>query len=101
MPKEPKVENFEDVYAKLEAVVAKLEQGGLSLEQAIELYEEGMTLARNCQERLDGAEQKITKLRESFASLPERNNGTRIGETIEDYEYIAENDDAPVEDDVE
>ena len=60
-------EPFEGLYGKLEATVDKLEQGGLPLEQSIALYEEGMELAKRCQALLDGAEQRITKLRESFA----------------------------------
>lgn len=68
MPRE-KTATFEDLYGQLEHSVEKLEQGGLSLEEAMALYEEGMRLARQCQERLDEAEQKITKLKESFASV--------------------------------
>ncbi len=61
---------FEELYRKLEETVEKLEKGGLSLEQSIALYEEGMELAKRCQELLDGAEQRITKLRDSFAQPP-------------------------------
>ena len=57
---------FEELYGKLEQTVEKLEQGGLPLEQSIALYEEGMELAKQCQAILDGAEQRITKLRDSF-----------------------------------
>jgi exodeoxyribonuclease VII small subunit len=60
-------EAFEGLYRKLEETVEKLEKGGLSLEESITLYEEGMELAKRCQALLDGAEQRITKLRESFA----------------------------------
>ncbi len=60
-------EPFEALYRKLEDSVEKLEKGGLSLEESITLYEEGMELAKRCQALLDGAEQRITKLRESFA----------------------------------
>ncbi len=62
---------FEELYKKLEETVEKLEKGGLSLEQSIALYEEGMTLAKQCQGILDGAEQRITKLRESFTQPTE------------------------------
>ena len=98
MPKEPKVEAFEKLYARLEATVDKLEAGGLPLEQAIALYEEGMTLARECQERLDEAELKITKLKESFAPLPERANGRSLNDEPADYEYVAD-DELPNEED--
>ena len=90
MPKETKPEAFERLYARLEETVDKLEAGGLPLEQAIALYEEGMTLARQCQERLDDAELKITKLKESFAPLPERTNGRQVNDDLADYEYVAD-----------
>ena len=63
-------EPFEGLYGKLEATVDKLEQGGLPLEQSIALYEEGMELAKRCQAILDSAEQRITKLRDSFNQPP-------------------------------
>lgn len=59
-------EAFEQLYRRLEETVEKLERGGLSLEESITLYEQGMELAKRCQTILDAAEQRITKLRESF-----------------------------------
>lgn len=97
MPRDAKRVPFEQIYARLEERVARLEQGGLSLEDSIALYEEGMTLARECQERLDEAELKITKLRESFATLAPR-NGATPDEPIEDYEYVADDEAASDED---
>lgn len=66
-------ENFEELYRRLEEAVGKLEQGGLSLEESLKLYEEGMALARRCQALLEAAEQRITRLREAFeeAAAPE------------------------------
>jgi exodeoxyribonuclease VII small subunit len=61
-------QNFEELYQRLEETVAKLETGGLSLDDALALYEEGMNLARRCQEILDGAELKVTRLKEAFAT---------------------------------
>lgn len=93
MAKEAAPERFEKLYAKLDERVAKLEQGGLSLEESIALYEEGMTLARACQERLDEAELKITKLKEAFAPLPQRANGSALHDTPEvEYEYAPEDE---------
>ena len=94
MPRE-KAAAFEDLYARLEESVAKLEQGGLSLEEAIALYEQGMTLARQCQERLDVAEQKISKLKESFANIP--SNASADG-TEMDGEYASIPEEADVDD---
>ena len=61
---------FEELYRRLEESVEKLERGGLSLEESITLYEEGMELAKRCQAIVDTAEQRITKLRESFGQPP-------------------------------
>ena len=60
-------QSFEELYRKLEETVEKLEKGGLPLEESIALYEQGMELAKRCQDVLDKAELRITKLRESFA----------------------------------
>jgi exodeoxyribonuclease VII small subunit len=58
--------SFEELYRRLEETVEKLEKGGLPLEESIALYEEGMQLAKRCQEILEKAELRITKLRDSF-----------------------------------
>jgi exodeoxyribonuclease VII small subunit len=58
---------FEALYRRLEETVGKLEAGNLSLEESLSLYEEGMTLARKCQELLQDAELRITRLQEQFA----------------------------------
>lgn len=75
-------ETFEELYQRLEALVAKLEEGGLPLDDAIALYEEGMTLARRCQEMLDAAELKVTRLRDSLAVAPP--DSVREAETVYD-----------------
>ena len=62
-----KDDGFEPLYQRLEEIVARLEEGNLTLEESLGLYEEGMKLARRCQELLQGAELRITKLQESFA----------------------------------
>lgn len=95
MPKE-KSETFEQLYARLEERVGKLERGGLSLDQSIALYEEGMTLARQCQEQLDSAELKITKLKESLAPLP-RPQEPDAASGPDEVEYV--DDDAPIDED--
>jgi exodeoxyribonuclease VII small subunit len=61
-------EGFEALYSRLEATVAKLEKGGLTLEESLTLYEEGMQLTHQCQEMLQAAELRITRLQESFAN---------------------------------
>ena len=61
-------EGFEALYGRLEDAVAKLEKGGLTLEESLSLFEEGMILAQRCQEMLQQAELRVTRLQESFAN---------------------------------
>lgn len=64
-------EGFEASYKRLEETVARLENGNLSLEESLSLYEEGMKLAKRCQELLGEAELRVTRLQEQFATLRE------------------------------
>ncbi|MEX0637442.1 MAG: exodeoxyribonuclease VII small subunit, partial [Burkholderiales bacterium] len=47
---------FEKALAELEKLVAQMEGGKLSLEQALEAHKRGLELARFCQERLEAAQ---------------------------------------------
>ena len=60
---------FEDALDKLEAHVRTLEQGELTLDQSLSLFEEGMKLAKFCTEKLDEAERKIEVLLEKNGEL--------------------------------
>jgi exodeoxyribonuclease VII small subunit len=55
-------QSFESSLASLERIVANLESGELSLERALELFEEGVALARRCQNQLGDAERKVEML---------------------------------------
>ena len=57
-------ERFEDQLAKLEEIVAQLEDESVGLEQALDLFEGGMELARSCRMRLEEVEQRVTQLLE-------------------------------------
>lgn len=57
-----KTVSFEHSLHALEDIVAQLEKGELSLEEALKQFEKGVILARKCQETLKQAEQKITFL---------------------------------------
>ncbi|MDA1297416.1 MAG: exodeoxyribonuclease VII small subunit [Chloroflexi bacterium] len=58
---------FESSFTRLEEVVRKLEEGRLTLDEASGLFEEGMRLAKTCNELLSSAELKITRLKSNFA----------------------------------
>ncbi len=53
---------FEDGMAALEALVARLESGELSLEAALAAFEEGVALVRALNDRLSAVEQRIEQL---------------------------------------
>ena len=53
---------FEQAVERLEEIVKALEAGRAGLDETLRLYEEGIALVRECNEKLDGAEQKIKTL---------------------------------------
>lgn len=55
--------SFEEAFQELEETVRRLEAGGLSLDEAIALYERGQELAELCGARLQEAELRIDRLR--------------------------------------
>jgi exodeoxyribonuclease VII small subunit len=54
--------NFEAGLAALEKIVRELERGDLPLEESLKLFEDGVRLSRECQERLNQAERRIELL---------------------------------------
>ena len=54
-----KNQTFEASLGELEKIVRKLEDGDLSLEESLKLFEDGVRLSRECQERLSKAERRI------------------------------------------
>jgi exodeoxyribonuclease VII small subunit len=59
---------FEEALTKLEDIVTQLEQGNVSLDEAVAAYERGSQLRKQCQERLDDARTKVDKIRAERAS---------------------------------
>lgn len=66
MPKK----TFEQSLTELEKLVAQLEQGELSLDQSLKLYEKGVGLTRFCHDELQKAQLKIEELK---AGKPDEN----------------------------
>ncbi len=56
---ENKKKSFEESLSRLEEIVGQLEDEGLSLEESMKLYEEGVKCANECSEKLKRAERKI------------------------------------------
>ncbi|MDQ3088873.1 MAG: exodeoxyribonuclease VII small subunit [Acidobacteriota bacterium] len=57
-----KNQTFEVSLKELEKIVRGLEEGDLSLEESLKLFEDGVRLSRECQERLNQAERRIEVL---------------------------------------
>ncbi len=53
---------FEQAMKRIEKIVADLEKGDLPLEESLGRFEEAVKLAHSCQEKLDKAEARISKL---------------------------------------
>ena len=64
--KEP---SFEELFLRLEKTVQKLDAGGLSLEESLFLYEDGIHLAKLCNELLNAANLRITNLTDTFEEV--------------------------------
>ncbi len=54
--------SFEQLFTELQATVAKLEGGDLSLDESLALFQRGMELSKKCGELLDKAELRIREL---------------------------------------
>ena len=60
---------FEKALKRLEAIVDQLEDGQIDLEKSLQLFEEGIGLARFCAGKLQEAEQKIELLSQEHEDL--------------------------------
>jgi exodeoxyribonuclease VII small subunit len=79
--------SFEDALERLETLVDELEGGGLSLEQSIAHYEEGLRLSKQLGAKLDEAEKRIERLVEAgSAEEPPRTEPMELEERGEPAE---------------
>jgi exodeoxyribonuclease VII small subunit len=62
--------NFEEAFAELQLLVQQLEEGDLTLDQAMALFERGTVLAKQCNDRLDAAELKVQQLLSTSGEHP-------------------------------
>ena len=61
---DPTIKDFETALTELDAIVKKLEDGDIPLEQSLQLFERGVQLSRFCHARLEEAERRIEILNE-------------------------------------
>lgn len=63
--------SFEEAFAKLEAIMAQLEEGGLELDESVALFKEGMALAQRCEQKLNEAELQVEQVMQNAAGAQE------------------------------
>lgn len=56
--------SFEEALLKLEKIVRTMEGGDLSLDESLNLFEQGITLTKQCSFQLEHAKQKVEELAE-------------------------------------
>jgi exodeoxyribonuclease VII small subunit len=100
---EAQSQNFESSLAALEKIVRELERGELPLEKSLELFERGVKLSRECQERLQEAERRIEVLLQRDG---DEGRGSSSGSSSllgalggEEFERLAVGDAAETDDD--
>lgn len=65
--------SFEAAIGELEAIVRAMEGGQITLEQALDHYQRGVSLLRHCQDTLRAAEQRVKMLEdETLVPLDDR-----------------------------
>ena len=84
MDEQKQTRTFEASLEALERIVHELEQGDLPLEKSLELFEQGIRLSRECQERLSQAERRIEVLLSD-------NQGRPVVSTFEDARALTAN----------
>lgn len=57
-----KEKNFEESLNELEQIVKDLENGNVPLDDAITKFNEAMKIAKNCNEKLNSAEESVNKI---------------------------------------
>ncbi len=58
------IKDFESAITELEKIVKQLEEGDLSLDKSLALFERGVELSRYCHDQLGAAQQRIELLTE-------------------------------------
>lgn len=59
-----KIKTFEEALNKLEMIAKKLEEEDIALDEAVNLYEEGMKLVDFCSKKLEEAENRVRLIKD-------------------------------------
>lgn len=73
---------FEEALQELESIVASLERGEVSLDDAIAAFERGTQLKSHCQARLEEARMKVEKIKVPAAgAVPDSTSDFNMGQS--------------------
>lgn len=66
--------SFEQAYTQLQHIVSKMEEGAATLDDALNLYEQGVALSQHCEVLLEQAQLRVNQLRDGkeghFEEIP-------------------------------
>lgn len=71
---------FEQAYNRLDELIERLERGGMSLDDAVECYEEASMLVMRCKKVLDSAELKVTEIERAASASGIVEESIEVGE---------------------
>lgn len=63
-------QSLEELFAEVEALIGRMEEPDLPLEEAFAAYEQGMKIIRACNSRIDQVEQKMLVMNEEGELVP-------------------------------
>lgn len=66
-----KQQSYEDALAELNKIISQLEDGSVSMNEAIELFDRGKKLVKVCYSHLNKAKGKLTEIKETIDGLEE------------------------------
>jgi exodeoxyribonuclease VII small subunit len=83
--------SFEKAFERLEEILQKMNDGKVSLDTSLKLFEEADNLISNCSEKLSKAEQKIEMLMKNRGELELENDQPKTKPFEYDKEKVLEN----------
>ena len=80
--------SFEEALAELETIIARLEEGDLTLDKALEYFERGIGLMRQCDARLKQADGKLKELlKDENGEFVEKVLGVSLSNVLGEEEF--------------
>ena len=70
MANDVNAQSLEELFADAEALIRRMEEPDLPLEEAFAAYEQGMKIIRACNSRIDQVEQQMLLMNEEGALVP-------------------------------